>query len=190
MAEGQTEIARLLLEKGAKTDVVDRWGTTPLLEALSINALAVAEMLIARGSKLGSNNFAVVKDASETDSGQLSLVCTKANGSPDSCDYDKRSVLHAQCLAGNLKAVEALLGVGANVNVTDRCGLTVLFLRLSSDRCFLIETPSAEKSPRYLETVAAAEHSTTRAFMCRWNGTPIQVCVAEEVVFIAQSMSL
>ena len=115
----------MLLSKGARTDVVDRWGTTPLFEALSTNELAVAEMLIARGSRLEGNNFALVKDASESDSSRLSLTCIKANASPDSCDYDKRSVLHAQCLAGNLKAVDALLSAGASVNVQDRFVLLV-----------------------------------------------------------------
>jgi ankyrin repeat protein len=120
VAERQTEVVKVLLKRNARTDVVDRWGKTPLLEALSTGCLAEAEMLIARGARLESNNFALVREASEVDSAQLSLMCLKANVSPDSCDYDTRSVLHCQCLAGNLKAVEALLSVGANVNVTDR----------------------------------------------------------------------
>lgn len=122
------QVAKVLLSKGASTEVIDRWGTSPLFEALSINALTVAEMLIARGSRLRSNNFELVKDASEVDSGRLVLACMKANASPDSCDYDKRSVLHAQCLAGNLKAINALLAVGADVNVQDRFARSWVYL--------------------------------------------------------------
>ena len=122
VAEGQTEIVRVLLNKGAKVDVVDRWNSTPLLDALKMSSQAAAELLIARGAKLTRNLFRFVKQASESDSSSLSLACIKGGADPNSCDYDHRSVLHAQCLAGNLKAVESLLAVGADVNSTDRCG--------------------------------------------------------------------
>ena len=75
VAEGQTEIVRVLLNKGAKVDVVDRWNATPLLDALNISAQASAEMLITRGAKLQGNMFQFVKQASETDSSRLSIAC-------------------------------------------------------------------------------------------------------------------
>jgi potassium channel len=120
VAERQTEVVKVLLEKNARTEVVDRWGTTPLLEAFRLGNLAEAELLIARGSRLKSNNFALVREASEVDAARLELMCLKANVSPDSSDYDNRTVLHCQCLTGNLKAIEALLSVGCDVNPTDR----------------------------------------------------------------------
>lgn len=120
VAEGQIEVTTALLNKGAKPDVLDRWGTSPLCEAISAGSLSVAEILISRGAKLERNNFKLVKDACEVDPARLLLLCLKANVNPDSADYDQRSVLHAECLDGNLQAVEALLSVGANVNASDR----------------------------------------------------------------------
>ena len=120
VAEGQIDVTIALLDKGASPDVVDRWGTTPLYEALSKGSLNVAETLLSRGAKLERDNFQLVKDSCETDAARLMLVCLKADVNPDSADYDHRSVLHAECLNGNLQAVEALLSVGANVNASDR----------------------------------------------------------------------
>jgi ankyrin repeat protein len=67
------------------------------------------------------NSYSVVMNAAISDSNKHALVCLKAGPDPNSCDYDKRTVFHQMCLSGNLKAVEALLAVGANVNCTDRC---------------------------------------------------------------------
>jgi potassium channel len=120
VVEGQLEVVRLLLEKGAKVDVLDRWGSSPLSEALSNNKLSIAELLLFKGAKLQANSFCMVQEAAEAQSGKLSLLCQVAGVSPDSHDYDQRSTLHTFCAAGNLKAVENLIAVGADVNFVDR----------------------------------------------------------------------
>jgi ankyrin repeat protein len=108
-------------------DVVDRWGSTPLLEALKTNHLDIADALVDNGASLPLNQFALVKSAAETDIAELELVCLKAGADPNSKDHDSRTALHAACAAGNLKAVKSLMKVGADVNFKDRC---------SPSRCF------------------------------------------------------
>jgi ankyrin repeat protein len=105
---------------GADPEVVDGWGSTPLIEALFCGRLGIAELLIAKGARVKDNNFAAVKDAAEQDQAKLAIMCSKAGASANSVDYDHRSVLHTLCAAGNLKAVEGLLTAGANVNSRDR----------------------------------------------------------------------
>lgn len=120
VAEGQATIVKLLLAKGASVDVVDRWGATPLLEAFKYDNLAVAEVLFQHGARMPRNCFAVVKQAAESDDAKLSMMIA-AGADANSCNYDGRSVLHACCASGDLRAVESLLAIGADVNIRDRC---------------------------------------------------------------------
>jgi ankyrin repeat protein len=112
----------LTLTKTLQIDVVDRWGSNPLLEALKTNHLDIADTLVDHGSVLTPpNQFALVKSAAETDNAKLELLCLKASVDPNSKDYDSRTALHTSCAAGHLKAVKSLLRVGADVNFKDRC---------------------------------------------------------------------
>lgn len=49
VAENRTEIVRVLLDKGAKTDISDTWRSTPLLDALSNRRVEIAAILIGKG---------------------------------------------------------------------------------------------------------------------------------------------
>ena len=114
-------MVRTLLEKGAAVDVTDRWGKTPLSEALQLRRLEIAELLVGNGASLSPNSFSLVKDAAEQDAAVLHLACIKAGADPNSCDHDGRSVLHSLCASGSLEAVQALVVLGVDVNYTDRC---------------------------------------------------------------------
>lgn len=120
VAEGQLQAVRVLLDRGAYVEVKDRWGNTPLLDCLKLQDGPIATLLIEKGASVKSNDFSLVKDAAENDTGLLHLACVKAGVDPNSCDYDRRSVLHTLCAAGDFKAVQALLAAGADVNFTDR----------------------------------------------------------------------
>ena len=113
-----------LLARGASVDVVDRWGSTPLLEALTKKMYPIAEALVDKGAAVKPSAFALVKELAETDGTLLKLACDRAGADANSCDYDQRSVLHTLCASGSLRAVERMLELGADVNCVDRCGGT------------------------------------------------------------------
>lgn len=66
--------------------------------------------------------FALVMDAAEKEWTLLNLMCIKGGVDSNSADYDSRSVMHVAASTGNLRVVQGLLQVGANVNIRDRCG--------------------------------------------------------------------
>jgi potassium channel len=121
VSEGQLDVVVVLLDKGARVDIIDNWGNTPLHDALSHNQFAIAQKLVAKGAKVAKSQFALVMDAAQNDFAQLSLMCQRAGVDANSADYDARSVLHVACSSGDLKAVQNLLRVGASVNIKDRC---------------------------------------------------------------------
>lgn len=49
VAENRTEIVSVLLDKGAKTDLSDTWGRTPLSDALTNQRVDIAAALIGKG---------------------------------------------------------------------------------------------------------------------------------------------
>lgn len=110
----------MLLDRGASVDVVDRWGKTPLLDALQQQDQKTAELLVERGAALKSGSFSLVKMLAEQDPALLRLACERAGCNVDACDYDQRSVLHILCATGQLSAVESVLTLGAGVNNVDR----------------------------------------------------------------------
>lgn len=120
VAEGQMEVVRILLERGALVDVVDRWGSTPLLEALRLKDMKTAKLLVDKGAALRAGTFSLVKELAETDPALLQLACDRAGADVNACDYDGRGVLHMLCAAGKLSAVESVLHLGADVNQGDR----------------------------------------------------------------------
>jgi ankyrin repeat protein len=119
VAEGQHDVVKMLLDKGADVNCEDRCGNTPLLDALETKNFSIAEMLILKGAKLTRNHFESVRQAVGSFS-ELCIVCQKAGADPNASDYNGRTALHLFCAAGNIRAVENLLAVGADVNVFDR----------------------------------------------------------------------
>ena len=54
--EGHADIVEILLAKGAKSDVLDRWGRTPLDDALDGGYEDCVKLLERDGAKRGANN--------------------------------------------------------------------------------------------------------------------------------------
>jgi ankyrin repeat protein len=150
--EGQAEVTRTLLDKGARVDLCDSWGNTPLHDALNTNQLKVAEWLVAKGACLSSNNFVAIMDAAQHEPQRLKLLVLRAGVDANSCDYDRRSVLHVAVASKHLAAVQHLLTVGANVNVTDRWGGTPMDDAVQVDDVILfnlLKTYGAKSSPSF-----------------------------------------
>lgn len=69
------------------------------------------------------SQFVLVMESAEKEWSLLSLMCIKGGVDANSADYDRRSVMHVAASTSNLRVVQGLLQVGANVNIADRCVL-------------------------------------------------------------------
>lgn len=126
-ADGNYKMVEVLLEHGADKDVKDRWGSTPLWEAIHNRQTLVASLLSNLKATLGTENPASIL-CEYAGNGELEqvrrLVENKVN--PDKGDYDGRTALHISSSEGHDKVVEFLLTSKANPNVEDRWGGTPL----------------------------------------------------------------
>jgi len=124
-AEGHFELVKTLVEAGADINSMDRWGGTPLDDAIRHGFERVAAFLKKNGAKHGRTNFGqdLLNAAS---SGDLATIKTLVESgiSVDSVDYDKRTPLHVAVAARDVAIVEYLLSKGANPNAVDRFGGT------------------------------------------------------------------
>lgn len=126
-AEGKDKIVELLLQFKADVNIKDRWGGTPLLDAIVGGHPVVAETLRARGGKLPDGvdaehmcNAAALGDLRRL---QMLLAC---GCDPDEGNYDLRTPLHLACANANVVVVAFLLGQDCTVNIGDRWNGTPL----------------------------------------------------------------
>ena len=124
---GNLPIVKALLESNANPNAVDRWGGTPLRDAVRGNHEAVATVLRDAGGELGFDEVDASAELCELakegalEKMRVMLTC----GVPiNAADYDKRTALHLAASVGNLPIVKALLESGANANAKDRWGGT------------------------------------------------------------------
>jgi len=133
-------IISALVERGADVNIRDRWGSSPLTDAIRVGSLEVARKLIQSGANLnlGLENIQEKSLSNETDAAgwlcelaragdtlRLSLLL-EGNINPDAADYDARTCLHLAASEGQMPVVSALMTSGANANVQDRWGNTPL----------------------------------------------------------------
>ena len=129
-SEGNLPVTKLLVEEAkANIDSLDRWGGSPLADAVRQGHGMVGNFLISAGAKLGWDELRTSAElcelARQGDGERLGLLLS-AGCQVDACDYDQRTALHVAASEGRLNAVTALLDSGATVDVRDRWGGTPL----------------------------------------------------------------
>ena len=109
----------LLLELGAAVNAKDRFGHTPLQDAVKHAHVDVARLLRENGGELGFDEASLSSELCESArSGsldQMSLLL-RNHADVDAKDYDSRTAIHLASSEGNLRIVEFLLDAGANPN--------------------------------------------------------------------------
>jgi len=129
-SEGAARVVELLVQNGAEVNAKDRWGGTPLRDAVRHGHEKLARYLVSHGGMLGFDEVAASSELCEmARSGSLDIIKLMITcGAPvDAQDYDSRTALHLACAEGNLPIVSYLLrGAGANINALDRWGSTPL----------------------------------------------------------------
>jgi hypothetical protein len=120
-SEGHLELVGFLLEHGANPNRSDRWGGSPLDDAMRERRRDVVEFLRAHGGLAGATNLgaALILAASRGDVDEVEALLS--NGAEAStADYDRRTPLHLSCSEGHPAVVKLLIGAAADVAAEDR----------------------------------------------------------------------
>ena len=133
-ADGQAAAVAALIQAGADVNAPDRWGATPLLEAVKAVAAGKAgpgliDAVKAAGGVLTLDAPAlagILCSAVQARDVGLVRLYLRAGADADAADYDARTALHVAAAEGSVDLVQALVEAGANVAVQDRWGHTPL----------------------------------------------------------------
>ncbi|MCG8417356.1 MAG: ankyrin repeat domain-containing protein [Proteobacteria bacterium] len=122
-AEGRLDVVAYLLNRGARVNVIDRWGGTPLQDAIRHTHDAIAQLLTEHGAVLRSEDAVSTMCRMAGEGNLAALRRLVDNGAdPSLGDYDGRTPLHLAASEGHRDVVAYLIECGAPINVTDRWG--------------------------------------------------------------------
>ena len=126
---GNINMVECLIQAEAHINAADRWGGTPLRDAVRERHREVALLLHSHGGSLAYDEISVSSQLCESaKDGRLEAIelLLKCGCVVNARDYDARTALHLACSVGNLPAVELLIDWGAEINSKDRWGGTPL----------------------------------------------------------------
>ena len=123
-SEGNLDICKFLIKRGARANRSDRWGGSPLDDAHRHRQTPVIAYLRKLGASTGSTNnltnFITAAAAGDVD--EVNLLLSFGDVKIDEGDYDHRTALHLAAGEGHTEIVQLLCEKGANVNIVDRWG--------------------------------------------------------------------
>lgn len=128
-AEGHVDVVSFLLSEGAVSNCKDRWGKTPLDDALFFGHESVVMILRAHGAVLGSpmaDSVAKLCEAAKQNNVVLIKRLVLCGVNVNQSDYDSRTPLHIAAAEGNLEAAKVLLLLGSEPLMKDRWASTPL----------------------------------------------------------------
>mgnify|MGYP001217910321 CR=1 FL=1 len=160
-SEGNLKMLNLLFDYQANLEVYDRWGGTPLSDAVREGHSAIAKALIGRGATLGYDEEKTSGElCSLAASGDVNRIKLLLQGKcdPNAADYDKRTCLHLAASSGNMHVMKLLVNEGVKLDTVDRWGGTPLgdAVRHGHRQC-ATELYSLGASLGYDESKASAE---------------------------------
>jgi ankyrin repeat protein len=111
-ASSQGKCVEYLIQRHADCNAVDRWGSTPLQDAVNAGNSPLAEYIITQDGKMNPafTTACIVNAGGDGNVWMLKLLI-RCGTSPDTSDYDYRTPLHLAASQARLLAVSYLLGV-------------------------------------------------------------------------------
>merc|ERR1712038_2080678 len=117
-----------LVNRGADINVTDRWGGSPLDDAIRSNQKNVIAFLKENGAKIGDEKKVSANLFTAIENNDLDSVKTliESGANVKAVDYDMRTPLHVAVAVGSDEIIQALHKAGADINAVDNFGLTPL----------------------------------------------------------------
>lgn len=123
-SEGCITVVQLLVEEGAEVNLKDRFGFTPLDDALNNNQSEIVTFLRSAGAEHGSLSKLEGDFIQAAAEGKLEDVTRFLDSGvdPNAHDYDRRTALHLAVCEGNVAIAKLLMERGAKPDAEDRFG--------------------------------------------------------------------
>lgn len=141
---GSTAQSRMLMQKGANVNALNNFGETPLFDALTTNKQAIARFLLKKGAsiKIKNKKGATVlhRAAGFKQNGTVIVWLVKKKVPVHIRQKDGTTALHHAARIGSLDNVRALLRAGADVNVVNKAGHSIMYFAVRSNNKKLVDT--------------------------------------------------
>ena len=136
-AAGDTDIARLLIEKGFKVNQGDAAYRTPLAYATENGRSGMAEFLASRGA-VAQDRTSQVLDAAASRDGATVRRLVEEGADPNTSAGWGQTLLHYAAGDDDRETAELLLGKGADVNARNQAGETPLHVAARRNQAEMI----------------------------------------------------
>jgi ankyrin repeat protein len=136
---GQNELARLLVDRGANVNCVNRIGTPPIQTAVAQNNLAMVGMLLDAGARVDvcSGGLTLLFIASQDGHADMVRLIMQHGADPNARrppEFDHFAPLHAAVHHEHQSVIHALAAGGADMNIRAAHGVTPLIMAAAERR--------------------------------------------------------
>ncbi|XP_058108353.1 potassium channel SKOR-like isoform X3 [Magnolia sinica] len=158
-SRGYEDITAFLIEEEVEINLPDKFGNTPLLEAIKNGHDHVASVLVQGGALLGIDDAGcrLCSAVARRDFDFLKRVLSHGID-PNSKDYDHRTPLHIAAAEGVYLMAKMLLDAGSSVFLKDRWGNTPLDEARMSGSKPVIKLLEDAKSSQLSELCNSSQH--------------------------------
>jgi hypothetical protein len=136
-AGGDTDVARLLIDKGFKVNQGDATYRTPLAYAAENGRTGMAEFLASRGA-VGQDRASQILDAAASRDGATVRRLVEEGADPNTAQGWGQTLLHYAAGEGDKETAELLLRKGADVNARNQAGETPLHVAARRNQAEMI----------------------------------------------------